>query len=245
MSSNLEKETNNLNVINEYKNLSSCEINEIVKNDRNRDLNYAICALNVQGNLNIGNMIRTSHICGASKFIIFGRRKYNKSSAVGTFHYMDIDKVDGLKKELKHFDFSKKMSSEEYKSILWNGFDEVAFKKYMKENNFIPIFIEQNNDSVKLNNNVIKSIFQNINKINIHKCDSNKRQKLDKYKPCFVFGNESFGIPENILNTRNEFPNSIVIEIPQVGIIKSHNVGISCGIVSYKIMEVLMEALIK
>ena len=54
-------------------------------------------------------------------------------------------------------------------------------------------------------------------------------------------GNESFGIPENILNTKNEFSNSIVIEIPQVGIIKSHNVGISCGIISYKIMEVLSE----
>jgi len=241
MSSNLGKETNNLNVINEYKNMSYNEINEFVKNDENRDLNYSVCALNVQGNLNIGNMIRTTHICGASKFIIFGRRRYNKSSAVGTFHYMDIDKVDGLKKELKYFDFSKDMSSEEYKSILWNGFDEKSFIKYMKTNNYIPIFIEQNDVSIKLSNTLIKTIFQNINKININICEGNKKQKIDKYKPCFVFGNESFGIPENILNTRNEFPNSIVIEIPQVGIIKSHNVGISCGIISYKIMEVLLD----
>jgi tRNA G18 (ribose-2'-O)-methylase SpoU len=48
--------------------------------------------------------------------------------------------------------------------------------------------------------------------------------------PMFVFGSESYGIPEDIL----ALPESFCVTIPQFGIGRSLNVSIACGIVLYE-----------
>ena len=58
---------------------------------------YANLALNIQSNLNMGAMLRTSHLCGCRKMVIFGRRSYDKRSAVGVYNYIDVERIQGLK----------------------------------------------------------------------------------------------------------------------------------------------------
>jgi len=61
---------------------------------------------------------------------------------------------------------------------------------------------------------------------------TDKSIKLDKFEPnikekyCFIFGNEVFGISENILNHADT-----CIEIPQFGTKHSINISVSIGIV--------------
>ena len=48
-------------------------------------------------------------------------------------------------------------------------------------------------------------------------------------KPCFIFGNEGDGIPDEILNSCR-----YKIEIPQFGVLRSLNVSTAAGIVMYE-----------
>ena len=76
--------------------------------------------------------------------------------------------------------------------------------KKLKKENWKIILIEQTNKSVKLNN-----FDPQIN---------------EKY--CFVFGNEVFGVNDNILKYAD-----LSLEIPQFGTKHSINVAVSIGIV--------------
>ena len=49
--------------------------------------------------------------------------------------------------------------------------------------------------------------------------------------PCFVFGNEKQGIPNHLLNRTNTFC------IPQVGVMRSLNVGLAASIAMYEISK--------
>lgn len=48
-------------------------------------------------------------------------------------------------------------------------------------------------------------------------------------KPCFIFGNEGLGVPEEVLNNCQ-----YKVEIPQPGVLRSLNVSIAAGIVMYE-----------
>ena len=51
-------------------------------------------------------------------------------------------------------------------------------------------------------------------------------------KPCFIFGNEGIGLPEEaILNS------DVVTTIPQLGVMRSHNVSVASGIIMYEFMR--------
>ena len=97
---------------------------------------YVILAFNIQSNLNMGSMLRTAHLCGCKKFVIFGRRKYDKRSAVGVYNYIDIERIQGLKNPQK--DLTTEL------------------------NDYIPIFIEQAHTSILATTKNIATILHNI-----------------------------------------------------------------------------------
>jgi len=68
-------------------------LNELQDIQKARSLPYAVAAINVTGDLNMGIMMRTACIMGASDFFIFGRRKYDKRSAVGAQNYINLHRV--------------------------------------------------------------------------------------------------------------------------------------------------------
>lgn len=55
-------------------------------------LNYVVVLINTVGDKNIGMMIRTSQIMGASKVYIIGRRKFDARTLVGSNKYIEIEK---------------------------------------------------------------------------------------------------------------------------------------------------------
>jgi tRNA G18 (ribose-2'-O)-methylase SpoU len=59
-------------------------------------LPFAVCAINVTGDLNLGIMMRTACLMGAERFIIFGKHGYDRRTTVGAHNYMDIVKAGSI-----------------------------------------------------------------------------------------------------------------------------------------------------
>ena len=201
----------NRNILSKYENQSDDEIRNQVLLE---SFPYCIMTLNIHGCLNIGNMMRTANLCGCRKFIIFGRRYYDK-----TQNYITHERIMGIAEEHKHTrSLTTVLQPDDY--IL----DENIFFNYIVDNHYLPIFVEQDSTSVRATTDNITCIVL--------------EAKLMNVTPIFIFGNEHEGIPRNILDTRSRFVNHYTIELDQLGAIRSHNVGCCCAILCYKIMEV-------
>ena len=187
------------NIIKEFDDKTEDEIRlEINK----RSYPYNIIALNIHGCLNVGNMMRTSNLCGCKKFIIFGRRYYDKRSCVGTDKYINLERVDGIKSGVMN-ELKTVLGAEDY--LL----DPEIFTNYIIENNILPIFIEQDELSISCNDSNITAIIK-------------ESEKLNKI-PTFIFGNETTGIPKNILETRKKLEHSYTLQLKQMGSMRSEN----------------------
>jgi tRNA G18 (ribose-2'-O)-methylase SpoU len=87
----------------------------------------------------------------------------------------------------------------------------ISFNVCMKRHDMIPIFVEQGGE-------MLSDI----------RWDDFKGMHL-----CFIFGSESSGIPEILLNQQKRYPNARRISIEQFGVGRSLNVSVACGIVLY------------
>jgi tRNA G18 (ribose-2'-O)-methylase SpoU len=207
-----------LNIHDEFRNLTTQEITDNVKQNT---LPYAIMAMNIVSDLNTSNMIRSAHLCGCNDIVIFGRKNYDRRGCVGTQNYTKITKVSAIiHPDIINFELLDK-------DIVDHILDVDIFKTFIDDNNYLPVFIEQDITSIPATINNIKKIL----------IDSTKRNK----KPIFIFGNETFGIPKNILESRQYYETSYTLELQQMGCIRSFNVANSCSILCYKIMEIFNE----
>ena len=73
------------NVHDNLKNLSVPELRKICDSDR---LPFAMCLLNVTGDMNCGSLIRTACLFGAEKVSVVGRRKFDRRGLVGSNNYI-------------------------------------------------------------------------------------------------------------------------------------------------------------
>ena len=83
-------------VIDYYKNWETEAIRADLDTKR---FNYSVLCCNVQGDFNIGSIIRNANAFLASKVLIYGKRKWDRRGAVGSHHYLNlqhVDKVDDL-----------------------------------------------------------------------------------------------------------------------------------------------------
>lgn len=109
------------NVRDDLKTKTLSELKDVVSATR---LNYAVCAINVTGDLNIGMMMRAASLLGAERFILFGSKKFDRRSTVGAQNYIDLVKFDAkVSKHSDEIDYSK-------------------FHPMMEEYMYNPIFIE-------------------------------------------------------------------------------------------------------
>ena len=92
------------NVRDELKNLKREEIQEIAKE---AILPFAVLALNVTGELNIGMMMRTACLMGAELFIIYGHPKIDCRSTVGAHNWLNIKIVDARIPDSIELDYTK------------------------------------------------------------------------------------------------------------------------------------------
>lgn len=186
----VETINNGFNVHEHLKGLSVEQLYELNQTDR---LPFQVMALSLTGDINIGNIIRTSLLQGAEKVYIYGRRKIDSRGAVGSHNYIDVDRIYGFEDNDLTFDREK-------------------FKQIVLENNLCPIFVEQGGET-----------------LGQFKWDS---IQLNGRKILLVLGNETNGIPSEILSLKEEL-NGVILSIPQFGVIRSFNVGTAMAIVSW------------
>lgn len=73
-----------MNVIDDYKQLTPERITAL---NQMQSFDAGVGMWNVYGNLNLGGIIRTANFLGFREVIYYGRRKWDKRGAVGTYHY--------------------------------------------------------------------------------------------------------------------------------------------------------------
>lgn len=183
--SNIIAETakNHFNVKDEYK-ANTVEQNAYICHLERRK--FAVGAINITGELNIGMMIRSASLFGAEKFYIFGRKKFDKRSTVGAENYIEI----------VHYTYDAPIDADE----------QIA--------------------------NDIKALADEYAILACEQGGFELGQKNGKWaagvRPLFLFGSESHGIPQKVLDT---IPKYNLISIPQVGVLRSFNVSAAMNIV--------------
>lgn len=115
----LAKDLSIHNVRPEFKEMSIENRRAIADNDR---LPYHVMCMNVEGNINIGVVIRNAHLFGAKSVVVMGRTRSDGRSEVGMGNYTDVIRIHSLNPDL--------------------SFDENIFINYINENNLFPIFVE-------------------------------------------------------------------------------------------------------
>ena len=213
-------DTRPLNIAERFRAMTTTQIREAIAPQQ---LPFAIMAVNITICLNIGNMIRSAILCGASKFIVFGRRKIDARACVGAQNYITIEKLGAIP-DASLIQFEE-LTAAETDDIL----DSQAFIDFIIANNYLPVFIEQDKFSRPATTGAIKDILQ--------------RARTLGRTPLFIFGSEGFGIPRNLLDTRlrGGIDLSYTLELKQRGCIRSFNVANCCSIICYKVMEAFDE----
>ena len=134
--------------IKEIKNIQASPYKKIKKNNRHNIIsvldyetsikktrhfqcqNFHIAVFNLNGSLNVGNIMRSGCIFGVNTFHIFGKKLYDSRSCVGANKYTNIKLVTDIIYDLP---------DKAIKPIV----NIIKLRSYIIKNNFNPIFIEQ------------------------------------------------------------------------------------------------------
>ncbi len=102
----------------------------------------SILLFNLTGEINIGMIIRTAVVMGCCKVYIIGKKKYDKRTAVGAEHYIDIEYItEGTRgadhnKTIQEFDLLTFCNERNIHPILveqgGENIEEISFKEYIK-----------------------------------------------------------------------------------------------------------------
>lgn len=109
-------ECSKFNIIDEFKNLSLDDVKAIQKAE---SLPFAVAAVNVAGDLNISNILRSAVVFGAKEFILVGKKRFDRRGCVGAQNYIQINQQE----------------------------DSLEALNYMMEN-YQPVFIEQGGEDL-------------------------------------------------------------------------------------------------
>jgi tRNA G18 (ribose-2'-O)-methylase SpoU len=122
----IAESNNGFNVHDELKTLTVEELKNVTQASLK---NFEVLCLNVLGDLNISTIIRSSHLFGARKVHVFGRRRTDNRGLVGAQNYTQVDRVQGL---------------------LEDGvtIDPDAFWRYVDQERLYPVFVEQGGTNV-------------------------------------------------------------------------------------------------
>ncbi len=97
----IREKTNNWNIRDDLKDFDLEKIRDIQPK-----MGYSVCCANITGDLNVGNIVRSSVIFGAEAVFILGRTKLDKRSTVGAENYIPIYREDMLLNDTE-VDFDK------------------------------------------------------------------------------------------------------------------------------------------
>lgn len=178
----IKQKTNTWNIREDLKSLEFEQVQALQPK-----LPFAVCCANILGDLNVGNIVRSSVIFGASEVFIVGRMKLDKRSFVGAENYIKINRFDYMISETE-IDWDKAITE-----VINAG--------------WFPVFVEDDSSAWDY-----------------------KDVPVD-LKPCFIFGNEGFGIPKKIIEDWALKMMTPCVSITQIGVMRSLNVSAAAAIV--------------
>lgn len=86
-------------------------------------LPFAVCAINITGDLNLGVTMRTACLLGAERFIIYGRHNYDRRSTVGAHNYIEVIKAGSIDRggslEINYDEFTPTMNKFNYQPVFF------------------------------------------------------------------------------------------------------------------------------
>lgn len=182
---------------------------EVLLERQKNSLEYHIACFNLNGSNNMGQIMRTGELMGCEKFWWFGRKSYDKRTDMASRIFLHAEHVENI------FNIDQQ-------NILDSQINTEELINFFMDNNLIPIFIELPKDDT-------------VPYEWCHEVDWMERMSfsslVDK-KICFVLGNESLGVPDDVLMECIDKINfSKIVAIKQRGIINSHNVACAATIV--------------
>lgn len=121
----LSEQASGRNVHDHLKNLDIPDLQALTQNS---SLDFWVMCLNLTGELNISVIVRTSHLLGAERVVVFGRRSYDRRGLVGAANYTPVDRVWGCREN------SCEIDSE-------------LFREFCVNNSVTPVMIEQGGES--------------------------------------------------------------------------------------------------
>ena len=137
------------NVIEDYKN---CTVEEVNRKLRETAFPYAVLMQHIQGDFNIGTVIRNANAFNAEKVFYFGNKRYDRRGTVGTHHYTDIqyltdlDKLRDLKKEYCFIGVDNTESSESIFDLSWKKLEVTTTRLLQNDlRKSLFLFGEENN----------------------------------------------------------------------------------------------------
>jgi len=81
------------NVIDEFKELTQDEIHTKLSERCN---GFSVLMTHVEGDFNIGTVMRSANFFGAKEFFYWGRKRFDKRSTVGVHHYTTVKFLDDI-----------------------------------------------------------------------------------------------------------------------------------------------------
>jgi tRNA G18 (ribose-2'-O)-methylase SpoU len=142
-----------------------------------RRLDFGVLIVNILYDNNAGNIIRSANAFGASEIILYGHKKFDRRSSVGTEFYSHF----------RHLKYVEDLS------LVFKEYDEI-------------VAVE-----------------------NVEGAESLENFEWQKgRKTLLVFGQESSGIPQEVLEGCHK-----KVQIEQIGSTRSLNVAVAAGVVMY------------
>lgn len=89
---------------------------------------FWVMMLNVLGDMNVATTIRSAHLMGAEKCVVFGRRKIDNRGLVGAANYTPVEKIWAVDENLQ--------------------LQVHEFETYCVQNAVVPVFVEQGGENM-------------------------------------------------------------------------------------------------
>lgn len=104
-------------------NLKHLSVTELQALTESRTFHFSVMLLNVLGDMNVSTVIRSAHLMGAERCVVFGRRKIDNRGLVGAANYTPVDKIWAVNEDL--------------------SLQTDTFVQYCAQNAVLPVFVEQ------------------------------------------------------------------------------------------------------
>ncbi len=208
-------------VVDYLKWMDNAQINEHLNNTKN---NFGILMVNIDYDNNTGNIVRTANAMGAIEVVLYGRKKFDRRSSMGTEFYMNFRQIKLLEEIDEVFtDYELIVGLDNIEGSV-SMFDyDWGLKKVLPKGCGSEVDVEGH--LVTVNETGLTQSGQSF---------SDGGFILPKTLICL--GQESIGLPKEIIAKCDQ-----LVHIPQYGSVRSLNVATAAGIAMYDYVRKLVK----